>query len=163
MVTRLKKAGAWTLAGALALSLIGGFEGLRTTAYRDVVGIPTICFGETRGVHMGDKATRDECQEMLGDRILADFEPEMRACLKTPDKIPDKSYAAMLSLSYNIGSNAFCKSTVVKAANAGDLTKACDAFLAWNKARVNGQLRVVKGLDIRRHEERDLCLEGLKK
>lgn len=163
MATRLKKAGAWTLAGALALSLIGGFEGLRTTAYRDVVGIPTICFGETRGVHMGDKATRDECKQMLGDRILADFEPEMRACLKTPDMIPDKSYAAMLSLSYNIGSTAFCKSSVSRKANDGKLLESCDAFLAWNKARVNGVLTVVKGLDNRRREERALCVEGLKK
>ena len=34
---------------AVAVSLIGGFEGLRQGAYLDPAGIPTICFGETLG------------------------------------------------------------------------------------------------------------------
>lgn len=159
MVSRLKKAGAWTAAGALALSLIGGFEGVRTTAYRDVIGIPTICFGETRGVHIGDKATIDECKQMLGDRLIKDFEPEMRSCINNPDAIPDKSYAAFLSLSYNIGSSAFCKSSVVKKINASDLEGACNSIMAFTKAKG----KTIQGLVNRRKEERSLCIEGLKK
>lgn len=151
--SRLKKGGA---IAALAVAVIGGYEGLRTTAYRDVVGIPTVCFGETRGVHMGDRYTVDECKVMLGD-ALAEFETGMRRCLTNPDAIPDKPYVAFLSLSYNIGTGAFCKSTVARRANAGDLRGACDAILAWNKA--GG--RVIDGLDRRRKEERALCLSGL--
>lgn len=162
MATKLKKAGAITAVGALALSLIGGFEGLRTTAYRDVVGIPTICFGETKGVHMGDKASVEQCKTMLADRLIKDFEPEMRACITKPDAIPDKSYVAFLSLSYNIGSGAFCKSSVVTNINKGNYEAACNSLLSFNKARVNGKLTVVKGLDTRRKEENKLCMEGVK-
>lgn len=149
---RLKKGAAAT---AIAVALIGGFEGVRLTAYRDVVGVPTVCFGETRGVKIGDRYTLDECRAMLGDALL-DFEAKMRACLNKPDAIPDKSYAAFLSLEYNIGSAAFCKSTVAYRINVGDLKGACDAMLAWNK----GGGRVIAGLTRRRQEERQLCLEG---
>lgn len=156
-MSRLKKTGVGlTVAGSLAVGLVGAWEGLRTTAYRDVVGIPTVCFGETRGVKMGDKYTVDECKAMLGD-ALAEFETGMRRCLTNPDKIPDKPYVAFLSLSYNIGTGAFCKSTVARKANAGDLRGACDAILAWNKA--GG--RVIQGLVNRRKDERKLCLEGV--
>lgn len=156
-MSRLKKTGlGLTVAGSIAVGLVGAWEGLRTTAYRDVVGIPTVCFGETRGVKMGDKYTVDECKAMLGD-ALAEFETGMRRCLTNPDKIPDKPYVAFLSLSYNIGTGAFCKSTLVRKANAGDLKGACDAILSWNRA--GG--RVIQGLVNRRKDERKLCLEGV--
>lgn len=156
-MSRLKKTGVGlTVAGSLAVGLVGAWEGLRTKAYRDVVGIPTVCFGETRGVKMGDQYTVDECKAMLGD-ALAEFETGMRRCLTNPDKIPDKPYVAFLSLSYNIGTGAFCKSTVARKANAGDLKGACDAILAWNRA--GG--RVIQGLVNRRQDERKMCLEGI--
>lgn len=141
---------------ALAGMLVGDFEGLRTTAYRDVVGIPTVCFGETRGVKMGDVYSADECAVMLGDR-LKEFEAEMVACIDAPAKVPDRSYVAFLSLAYNIGSRAFCKSTLVKRLNSGNLRAACDQLLRWNRA--GG--RVIRGLTVRREAERKLCLEGL--
>lgn len=157
MASRLKRAGiGLTAAGALAVAVVGGYEGLRTKAYRDVVGIPTVCFGETRGVKMGDAYTVEECRAMLGDGLV-EFEAGVRKCLTAPDRIPDKPYVAFLSLSYNIGTGAFCGSTVARKANAGDLRGACDAILAWNKA--GG--RVIAGLTTRRQGERKLCLEGL--
>jgi len=156
MASRLRKAGfGLTVAGALAVGFVGGKEGASTKAYRDIVGVPTICFGETRGVQMGDTATMEECKAMLGD-ALVEFEDNMRACLTNPDTIPDKPYVSFLSLSYNIGSRAFCGSTVARKANAGDLPGACNAILAWNKA--GG--RVINGLTLRRQEERRMCLEG---
>ncbi|MCO5153400.1 MULTISPECIES: lysozyme [unclassified Shinella] len=153
MNSRLKKNG--TLMAA-AVALIGGWEGLRTVAYRDVVGIPTVCFGETRGVKMGDRYSVDECKAMLGDG-LAEFEQGMRKCLKAPDQIPAKSYISFLSLSYNIGTGAFCGSTVARRANAGDVRGACNAIPMWNKA--GG--RVVQGLVNRRKDEQRICIEGL--
>lgn len=140
---------------ALLVGTVGAWEGLRTTAYRDVVGIPTVCFGETRGVKMGDTYTVDECKAMLGD-ALVEFETGMRACLKAPDTIPDKPYVAMTSVTYNIGIRGFCGSTMARKLNAGDIKGACNALLAWNKA--GG--RVIAGLTNRRQEERRICLEG---
>jgi len=153
MNSRLKKSGVLM---AAAVALVGAWEGLRTTAYRDVVGIPTVCFGETRGVKMGDRYTVDECKAMLGDGLV-EFETAMRKCLKAPDAVPAKSYVAFLSLSYNIGSRAFCGSTVARRANTGDIRGACEAILMWDKA--GG--RRVQGLANRRADERRICLEGM--
>lgn len=151
--SRLKKSGALM---AAAVALVGAWEGLRTYAYRDIVGVPTVCFGETRGVKMGDRYTVEECKAMLGDG-LAEFETGMRKCLRTPDAIPAKSYVAFLSLSYNIGTGAFCRSTLVRKLNAGDVRAACNELTKWNRA--GG--RVIKGLTRRRADEKRICLEGL--
>lgn len=153
MASRLKKSGALM---AAAIALVGAWEGLRTVAYKDIVGIPTVCFGETRGVKIGDRYTVEECKTMLGEGLV-EFETNMRRCLKAPDSLPAEPYVAFLSLSYNIGSRAFCGSTVARRANAGDIKGACNAILMWNKA--GG--RVVKGLQNRRAEEREICLRGV--
>ena len=148
---RLSRSAA--LAG-LCVSLVGGFEGLRTVAYSDPVGIPTICFGETRDVHLGEHKTSAECGAMLVSR-LAEFEAGMAQCLKP--QVPDKTYAALLSFTYNVGTAAFCGSTLVKKANAGDLIGACNELPKWNRAAGIA----LAGLTARRGEERVLCLEGL--
>lgn len=158
-MSRLRKAGiagSLTAAGVLVVATVGDFEGLRTSAYPDVIGIPTICYGETRGVRLGDRRTVAECKAMLGDRLV-EFEGEMRRCLRNPDAIPDRPYVAFLSLSYNIGSAAFCKSSVAKLINAGDLRGACNRLVVFDRA--GG--RKIAGLTRRRAEERKLCLEGL--
>ncbi len=157
MKTRLRNwAGGLTVAGALAVGVVGGYEGLRTRAYLDVVDVPTVCFGETRGVKLGDAYTREECRAMLGDALI-DFEQGMRRCLVAPDGLPDKTYVASLSLTYNIGVGAFCRSTVAKRFKVRDIRGGCDAFLMWNRAAG----RVIAGLTRRRQEERKLCLEGI--
>ena len=142
-------------AAIIAAALVGGFEGLRTVAYTDVVGVPTICFGETKGVRMGDTATPEQCREMLGTR-LEEFSAEVDRCL-TAD-VPAESYVAFLSLAYNIGTPAFCKSTLTRKANAGDLRGACNELPRWNKA---GGIPW-PGLTNRRAAERELCLSGIK-
>lgn len=144
---------------AIALALVAAFEGLRTAAYEDPIGIPTICFGETRGVQMGDTATPEECRAMLGDR-LAEFSAAIDACL--PANLPDKTYAAFLSAAYNIGTSAFCSSSMARRARAGDLPGACDALLLWNKVTIAGRKVALPGLTRRREEEREICLEGLR-
>ncbi|MGO4449132.1 lysozyme [Phyllobacterium sp. TAF24] len=157
MTSRLKKAGiGLTVAGALAVSFIGGKEGMKTKAYLDIVGIPTVCFGETRGVKLGDQYTPAQCREQFG-AALVDYETGMRACLKAPDAIPAKPYVAFLSASYNIGVPTFCRSSMARLANAGDLRGACNALMLY----VNAGGRKVQGLINRRMDEKKLCLEGI--
>lgn len=150
-MSRLKRNSALA---AAAVALVGGFEGLRTYAYRDPVGIPTLCFGETRGVKMGDKATPTECKAMLADRLV-EFETGMMKCVKAP--LPDKSFTAFLSFTYNVGTGAFCKSTLARKLNSGDLRGACDELLKWDRA---AGIRL-PGLTKRRMQERAICLQGL--
>lgn len=141
---------------ALAVAFIAPREGEELRAYRDIVGVPTICYGETRGVQMGDTATHAECTTMLAEAV-ADFERQMRPCV--PAGLPDKTEAAFLSFSYNLGPRILCASpTMSRLIKAGDIAGACRAMIMFNRA--GG--KVVRGLTIRREAERDLCLEGLK-
>jgi lysozyme len=150
-MSRLRKSG---YAAALAVSLIGGFEGLRTTAYLDSVKIPTVCYGETKGIHLGMKFTKDQCDAMFVSR-LDEFATKVEACVKRP--MSDKTLVAFTSLSYNIGSAGFCNSSVVREYNKGNAKLACNKMEAFNKA--GG--RVLLGLVRRRSAESALCLEGI--
>lgn len=139
---------------ALAVTLVAGFEGLRQTAYRDVGGVPTVCFGETRNVHMGETKTKEECNAMLEGR-LQDFMDAVSVSLTPP--VPDPALAAFSSFSYNLGLGAWNKSSVRRLWNAGDRRGACEALLKYNRAAGI----VFPGLTRRREAERRLCLSGL--
>ncbi|SDR00144.1 lysozyme [Pseudovibrio sp. Tun.PSC04-5.I4] len=141
----------------LIVAFVGTWEGLRTTAYSDIVGVATICYGETAGVKLGDTATKAECNTTLM-KSLKKHEAGMRRCLKRPDAIPIKSYVSFVSLTYNIGTGAFCRSTAAKRLNRGDLAGACGAATWYNKA--GG--KTVKGLNNRRSAEYKLCMEGVR-
>ena len=149
-------AGAITGAGALAIAFVGNWEGLRLHAYQDVIGVWTACYGETVDIQPGMRFTRDECDVMFISS-LTEHEAGMRRCLRAPDTIPEKSYVAFVSVTYNIGVGAFCRSSMARRANDGNLRGACDALLMWTKA--GG--KVVRGLVNRRQAEHRLCLKGL--
>jgi len=155
-VSRFKKSAG--IAG-LAVSLIAGFEGVRTVAYYDPPRIPTICYGETRGVKMGDTATLEQCKAML-NASLSGFSDAIDKCL--PPDLPEPSYVAFLSAAYNIGAPSLCGSSMAKRANAGDLRGACDALLMWDKTTMGGVRVALPGLTKRRAEERDLCMKGVR-
>lgn len=138
---------------ALAVTFVAGWEGLRTTAYEDLAGVPTICYGETVGVRYGDTTTTEQCDAKLRERLLQ-FNAEISKCL--PDNLPETRRAAFVSMAYNVGSGNFCKSSVARYARSGEWQKSCDSMLLWNK--VAGQ--EVKGLTNRRKAERELCLKG---
>lgn len=139
---------------AVALPVIQLWEGRSLVAYPDVVGVATICDGETRGVRMGDAATPAECDAMTAAAVR-EFEAAIRPCL--PAELPTKTRAAFVVAAYNIGAAGFCGSSMARRAVAGDLRGACEALMMWNKA--GG--REVRGLTRRRAAERALCLEGL--
>jgi len=133
------------------IDLLKDFEGFRERAYLDVVGVPTIGYGFTKGVQLGDHMTQAEGQERLKTEI-AEFEGGViTACTRLPSP---NQLAALVCLAYNIGINAFRKSTVLRLHNAGDFTGAADAFRMWCKAGP----RVVTGLVNRREAERALYL-----
>ncbi|TDX19521.1 lysozyme [Rhodovulum visakhapatnamense] len=154
MIRRRTAAGGAAAVIAAAVALIAPWEGLRTASYQDIVGVWTICYGETRGVSPGQTATPEECRDQLARRT-AQFEAEIRPCL--PAALPIETRAAFVSAAYNIGSGAFCRSSMSRRALAGDLPGACDALMLW----VNAGGQTVPGLVNRRTAERDLCRSGL--
>ncbi|WP_417839838.1 lysozyme [Tritonibacter scottomollicae] len=139
---------------ASAVTFIGDWEGLRTTAYRDIVGVWTVCYGETKGVHPRDRYSEAECDAMLAREIIA-YEAALDRCLKP--EVPVGMKIALVSWTYNVGPGAACRSTLVRKANAGDLAGACNELPRWNRA--GG--RVIRGLTNRRMSERAMCLKAL--
>lgn len=149
-------AAATAAAISLAVPLVANFEGLWLKAKPDTLAynIPTVCYGETEGVKVGDTYTPAHCADMLAKK-LPRYANEIAKCIKI--EIPDKTRAALISFAYNVGTAGACRSTAFKRLNAGDIRGACNALLAWNRA--GG--RVVRGLTNRREAERKLCLEGI--
>lgn len=137
----------------LLIKLLKGFEGCRLVAYQDIVGVWTIGYGETLGVHAGMIWTQQEAEERLRMRAMG----FMSAVLKRCPALYLRHYgavAACTSLAYNIGVGAFGASSVCRHTMRGELEKAGDSFLLWDKA---GGKRV-RGLTRRREVERTLYL-----
>lgn len=127
-------------------------EGYKDKAYTPVPGDkPTIGFGTTEGVRRGDTITPLQAVT----RALADverFEGAVRRCVKVP--LHQDEYDAYISLSYNIGGDAFCRSTLVRKLNAGDYGGACREILRWDKF----QGKPLPGLTARRQKEYATCV-----
>ena len=140
-------------AAAILVPTVGRWEGKSNDPYRDIAGIYTVCYGETR-VAMR-RYSDAECSTMLSDG-LADFAAPVLRRNPTLRGRPNQ-LAAAVSLTYNIGGGAYARSSVARHFSAGQWRQGCDAFLHWNRA--GG--RVVNGLTRRREAERLLCLKGL--
>lgn len=139
----------------LAVKLIKAFEGCKLQAYRDIVGIWTVGYGETLGVKPGDVWTQDQAEARLTARVQDFLNGVILACPALRASTPNQ-LAACTSLAYNIGVKAFANSTVCKRLSAGDRAGAADAILMWNQA--GG--RIVQGLVNRRQEERRVFLSA---
>ena len=122
------------LAAALSLSA-AGFAGIvLQEGYTDKAVIPiegdkiTIGFGTTEGVKMGDKITPPQA---IGRAIrdINKFEGALKQCVTVP--LSQSEYDAFVSLAYNVGPGAFCKSGIVRKLNAMDYDGACAEILRW--------------------------------
>ncbi|TDS68025.1 lysozyme [Pantoea sp. PNA 14-12] len=148
-------AAAGTGALTLALTLLwgqDGLEGRRYVPYRDVAGVLTVCDGHTGADIVRNKTYTDrECDSLL----YADLKP-IQAKVDSLVTIPLSRYqrAALYSFAYNVGPEAFSKSSLLKKLNAGEKADACNELRRW----VYSGGREWKGLMKRRETERALCL-----
>ena len=138
-------------------NLLGELEGIALRPYKDSVGIPTIGIGSTyyedgTKVKMTDKAITKERAIQLAKNVVKSFEEQVNKSILLP--MTQNQFDAMVLLCYNIGKSGFARSSVVRNFNLGNIQKAADSFLLWNKA--GG--RVVQGLVNRREKERSLFL-----
>lgn len=142
---------------ALSLSAAGlvgiaNYEGFSEKAYIPVAGdVPTIGFGSTEGVKMGDTITVPKAIERLY-RDTEKAESAIGRCVKVP--LAQYEFDAFTSFAFNVGSEAFCSSTLVKKLNASDYAGACAELKRW--VYVDG--RRVQGLVNRREAEYRLCM-----
>ncbi len=150
----------WPIARS-AVDLIASKEqgpngGAALKAYKCPAGVWTLGFGETAGVKPGMTCTEPEAWDMLLRDLTARAQA-VQAMLTLPAN--DNQLGALVSLVYNIGLEAFRKSSVLRLHNAGDFAAAARAFSLWNKARVGGKLQVLAGLTARRAAEAALYLQ----
>ena len=138
---------------AIATPFVARWEGLKTLAYYDPIGVPTICYGHTDGVVIGDLKSQKDC-DLLLDAELRSYLNAVDTLVTVP--LPETRRAALASFAYNVGIDAFKRSTLLRKLNAGDTVGACNELRRW----VYAKGRMLRGLVRRREAERDLCLMG---
>lgn len=137
---------------AVGLLTIAKWEGFSDKAYIPVPGdVPTLGFGSTEGVQMGDTITVPKALERLM-RDVGVAESAIGRCVKVP--LSQGEHNAFTAFAFNVGAEAFCSSTLVKKLNAGDYSGACAELKRW--VYVDG--RRVQGLVNRREAEYRLCM-----
>ena len=137
---------------AAALVGLALSEGFTDRAVQPLPGDKwTYGFGTTEGVRPGDTITPPKALERKL-REVQGFEGALKTCVTVP--LAQGEYDAYVSLAYNIGSDAFCSSTLVRLLNAGDYAGACKQILRWDKFK--GQ--PVRGLTLRRQREYATCI-----
>lgn len=143
------------------LDLIKGFEGCILHPYRDQVGIPTIGYGQTYYPDTGAKVTMQDppiTQDRADQMFLVMLKPfELAVYSTSREDLTQNNFNALVSFAYNIGTNGFKHSTVLRLVNQGiadDQLKA--AFLMWDKA--GG--RVLQDLVNRRTKEYEVYISA---
>jgi lysozyme len=137
------------------IAIIKKFEGLSLKAYKDIVGVWTIGYGNTfyengNSVKEGDQITLERAEALLA-KTVEGFKDRIEPYITS--SLNENQWAAILSLAYNIGVGAFKSSTLLKKINIDPNDPGIrEQFLRWNRA--GG--KVVLGLTRRRTKEADL-------
>jgi lysozyme len=151
-------------AGLLALALnvatpeIITFEGQKTKAYRDIVGVLTVCAGHTGpDIVVGKVYSDKECHDLT----KKDAKIAVDGVLKISPHLVyhPMQLAAAISFSYNVGTGTYAKSSIARLFNEGKFIEACNFLTKYKYA--GG--KVWQGLVNRRAREQKLCLSTLTK
>ncbi len=142
------------LLGQNGTALIQGFERLVLTAYLDSGGVPTIGWGHTKGVQLGDICTIAQADAWFnGD--TAEAVNGVNATVTVP--LNQNEFDALVAFTFNVGVGSEAHSTLIKCVNAGDFMDAAAEFPKWN--HVGGVVSL--GLTRRRAAERALFLQPI--
>lgn len=131
------------------LDLIKQFEGLYLKAYRCPAGVPTIGYGHTAGVAMGQTITQQQADDYLR-RDVRQFERAVARLATVP--LTQGQFDALVSFAFNLGEGALARSTLLRLLNEGKYTEAALQFGRW----VKGGGKELPGLVRRRAAERAL-------
>ena len=132
----------------IGINMIKRFEGCRLTAYRCPAGVPTIGYGHTAGVRMGQRITQAQAERFLKED-LAKFERMVQKYDSTYHWNQNQ-FDAMVSFAFNIGSI-----TQLTADGSRSITTISQKMLEYNKSAG----RVLPGLTERRRAEQALFLK----
>lgn len=173
MKTWQKLSAGGALAAVIMGSLTGTMEGTRHTPYRDVGGVGTACEGVTHGIDMGHTYTPAECAA-LDQRERAVALAVVERTLRQPATEAQK--AAFGDFIYNEGAGTWQQSSMLRDFNHGDRHKSCADLMRYVCIRVpagsgdklapcstrDHHMRFVRGLQVRRQYEHELCVQGMR-
>ena len=162
--TQVRSAVAVLVLAASTLVGLAVHEGYKDEAYIPVPGdVPTIGFGSTGGVMMGDRTTPVRSLVRLLDEIEGIYAAGVKRCVTVP--LYQHEYEAFVRLAYSVGVPTFCrkalpgkKPNLIDLINAERYAEACERIEAF---KYGPGRRVLPGLVKRRVEERAIC-EGKK-
>lgn len=121
-------------------------EGLSLEAYEDCAGVPTIGYGHTKNVKMGDRISKYWAKELLKDdvREVAQQVQELNVAQT------QGQFDALVSFTFNLGIGRLKSSTLLKVIREGGSKNAIKKeFKRWVYA---GGKRL-RGLELRREWE----------
>ncbi len=124
----------------IGIEKIKEFEGLRKEAYLDAAGVPTIGYGHTQGVRMGDVISA-YWAEMFLKADLYDVEKQVN----TLGDWNQPQFDALVSFAYNLGFYKLKTSTLLKTIRQGGSVRAIKKeFRRWVYAGGKVQPGLVK-------------------
>ena len=138
------------------INIIKSYEKFSSKPYLCPAGKPTIGYGTTyypngRKVTLSDKPISRTKAIQIFRAILSEKEKAVQRFLKMP--LNSNQFSALVSLTYNIGIEAFRTSTLLKKVNRSpDNPRIKNEFLRW----VYSNGRKLRGLERRRIEEAQL-------
>ncbi|MCL7828349.1 lysozyme [Pasteurella multocida] len=146
--------------GERGLEIIGNAEGCAREPYKCPADVLTVGIGSTElsGLPIERKRYSDE---EIAKRWVNDIKVAEK-CVNnwaSGKNLPQSTFEAAVSITFNVGCSKLKYSTLFKHAKNGDIQAMCDQFPRWKYA--NG--KVLRGLEIRRQKERELCLADLHK
>ena len=103
-------------------------EGCRLVAYRDAAGVPTIGYGHTAGVRMGDRISQQQAKALLRQ----DAEAVMRQVRALDVSRTEAQLEALTSFAFNLGIARLRSSTLLKVIRQGGSKQAIQReFKRW--------------------------------
>ena len=121
-------------------------EGLSLEAYEDCAGVPTIGYGHTKNVQMGDRISKYWAKELLKDDVR---EVEQQV-LDLNVAQTQGQFDALVSFTFNLGIGRLKSSTLLKVIREGGSKNAIKKeFKRW----VYAGGKQLRGLELRREWE----------
>ena len=117
------------------------FESCKLHAYRDITGVPTIGYGHTENVHIGQIITEEKAEELLKEDV-EEFVDGVNKLVKV--NLTSGEFDALVDFAYNLGLANLKKSTLLRKVNVKDFVGAAEEFAKWDSAggkEVKGLLR----------------------
>lgn len=147
---------------AEGLEFISKWEGCILKPYKDIVGLRTIGVGHLikpgENFPDGVEISRERALEILAADVKI-CEDAIKKNIKV--SLNQNQFDALVSFGFNCGTGVYSTSGACISLNQGKYEEVPEKLLDWSKIKVNGVLKVNKGLFNRRKSEGELFAKNI--